>query len=129
MRGTRLGAWALAALGGALLLWLTGWAVAGPNVGPGGWGMCPMCPGAGPMPWGMAGGFGMGGLLMLLSMLLFWFAAIAGLVLVVRWLIGQGGGRGSDAVDPVEVARQRYARGEIDREEYERLQGDLTRAR
>ena len=53
-----------------------------------------------------------------------------GLVLGIRWLIradrnsrlgGPGGGPGAPRLDdPLEILRQRYARGEIDDEEFER---------
>lgn len=54
-------------------------------------------------------------------------AAIVLVVLGIRWLLRQGGaasvGGGSAAPrpdDPVEILRQRYAKGEIDDEEFNR---------
>ena len=123
-----LGTWALVALGGSLLLMLLGWATAGPagqaaGVGSGYGGM---------MPWagygGMMGGSGGMGTLMLLSMLLFWAAAILGLVALVRWAAGLPWGR-TEAMgdtDALEVTRRRYARGEITRDEYLRIRDDLA---
>ncbi len=64
--------------------------------------------------------------------LVVWLAIIVGLivliVLAVRWLLAQGGagrggrgyGPGPNPDDPLEILRQRYARGEIDDEEFER---------
>jgi putative membrane protein len=61
-------------------------------------------------------------------MMVVWIAIVVGIialiVLGVRWLMRNGGGdryrpdRPTD--DPMEILRQRYARGEIDDEEYER---------
>jgi uncharacterized membrane protein len=43
-------------------------------------------------------------------------AVIVGIVLGIRWLIGQGKTSQSDGA--VEIFRQRYARGEIDKDEF-----------
>ena len=66
-----------------------------------------------PMNWM----WGAGGLLMMLMMLLFWGLVIAVVVLGIRWLVSQGRAPRSDSA--LEVLRERYARGEIDREEFE----------
>ncbi|MFB3819654.1 MAG: SHOCT domain-containing protein [Candidatus Methylomirabilales bacterium] len=72
-----------------------------------------------PMMW-MWGAWGIG---MMIVMLLFWAAVIAGIVLGIRWLLGQGRpGRGDAALD---ILRERYARGEINREEFEQRKRDL----
>lgn len=125
-RGFGPGTWALIALGGAALLMLAVWALGGPTVGPG------PSPGYGPggmMPWGwgMAGAFGALMPLMLLSVALFWIAVILGIVALVRSAAGPSSGQREDASDALEIARRRYARGEINREEYERLREDLQR--
>ena len=74
--------------------------------------------GFGHMMWG--GGFGMAGGLM---MLVFWGAIIALIVFAVR---GFSAGSGSaDKSDAAEILRQRYAKGEIDDEEYERRKAKL----
>jgi putative membrane protein len=69
------------------------------------------------MMWG--GGYGFVGGLM---MLLFWGVLIALIVLAVRWLSDSRSGAGGSAGrrDPLEILRERYARGEIDDEEFER---------
>lgn len=65
------------------------------------------------MGWG--GGFGFFGGFM---MLVFWGVIIALIVLAVRWLSeGAKSGPRSDALD---VLRQRFAKGEIDEEEFAR---------
>lgn len=60
--------------------------------------------------------------LVVLVILLFWGAILACLVLLLLWLPRHWRG-GPDAL---EIARRRYARGEISRAEYERLRDDLT---
>lgn len=54
---------------------------------------------------------------MMLVMLLFWGLVIVGLVLGIRWLITQGREPRTDS--PLDILKRRYARGEIDRQEYE----------
>jgi len=70
-----------------------------------------------PMWWG-AWGFGM-----MFMMVLFWGLVIVGVVLVIRWLLGQGKETRTDSA--VEILRQRYARGEIDKDEFEARKKDL----
>ena len=67
--------------------------------------------------------WGAGGLVMMLMMLVFWGLVIAGLVVGLRWLVGQGGSAGRD--EALEILRQRYARGEIDKQEFETRKRDL----
>jgi putative membrane protein len=78
-----------------------------------GWGMHPM--------WGL---WGIGGIAMMLMMLVFWGVVIAGIVLGIRWLVSQGSTPRSDTA--LEILRQRYARGEINKEEFEAKKRDLT---
>ena len=78
--------------------------------------------------WGM-GGFGVAWLFGVFLVLLFWGLVIAALVLGIRWLI-RADQRGLQPPaprpdDPLEILRQRYARGEIDEEEYERRRRTL----
>ena len=77
------------------------------------WGMHPM--------WGF---WGVWGIAMMLFMLLFWGLVIAGVVLGIRWLLGQGRESRSDTA--LEILRQRYARGEINKEEFETKKRDLS---
>ena len=67
--------------------------------------------------------WGAGGLVMMLMMLVFWALIIAGVVIGLRWLIGQGRVGGRD--EAMEILRQRYARGEIDKQEFEARARDL----
>ena len=78
-----------------------------------GWDMHPM--------WWMGGAWGIG---MMFMMLLFWGLVIVGLVLGIRWLLSQGKEARSDSA--LEILRQRYARGEINKDEFEAKKKDLS---
>jgi putative membrane protein len=67
---------------------------------------------------------GMSGSGMMLMMLIFWALVIIAIVLGVRWILSQGGTSRSDTA--MEILRQRYARGEIEKEEFEARRKDLT---
>ena len=73
-----------------------------------------MMDGAGFMSgWGGWGGMAFGGFMML-----FWFALLVGLiVLIVRWLGGTP--RRNASRDALDTLKQRFARGEIDTGEFE----------
>jgi putative membrane protein len=60
---------------------------------------------------------------MMLMMLVFWGLVIVGLVLGIRWLVNQGRQSRSDSA--LDILRRRYARGEIDKEEFEARKRDL----
>lgn len=75
-------------------------------------------------PWG-GGGFGIFGMVF---MLVFWVLIIAGIVLVVKWLVEQGrsgGTYGSEGEAALDILKNRYARGEIGKEEFEAKKKDL----
>lgn len=65
-------------------------------------------------------------LFMVPMMLVFW----GGLIWLVVWLVRQSSGGASQAssreTDAVELARRRYARGEISREEFDQIRRDLS---
>lgn len=84
-----------------------------------------MMPGGGMMGWGGFGGYGMG-FVGWIFMLLFWGLIIVGLVLVVRWLWDQGRPGTGGADSPLEILKRRYARGEISKEEFDRMKQDLA---
>jgi putative membrane protein len=71
-------------------------------------------------PWGMHT-FG-GGILMFL----FWGAIIGGIALLVVGLARQGTQRVDRGESPLEILKRRYASGEIDREEFERMKELLS---
>ncbi len=88
--------------------------------GYGGWGM-------GPGMMGNWWGFGWSGGIF---MIVFWVVVVLALILLIKWLV-QSSGRnktvdgGSDQA--LEILRERYARGEIDKEEFEVKKKDLTK--
>ncbi len=61
-------------------------------------------------------------LAVILIMLLFWGMFFLGLFVAVRWMLGKGRGKPSEAL---EILRQRYARGEITKEDFEAKKSDL----
>ena len=71
---------------------------------------------------GMGGGWGMGfgGPLMIL----FWIAVIAGVVVLVKFVLDQSSRSARDKA-PLQILQERYARGEINREEYEQKRREL----
>ena len=59
-------------------------------------------------------------------MIVVWALVILGVVALVRWLGTGTGDRGeAERKTPVEILQERYARGEIKREEYEQKRRDL----
>jgi putative membrane protein len=72
----------------------------------------------------MSGMWGLWGIGMMLFMLLFWGLVIVGVVLGIRWLLSQGKETKSDSA--LEILRERYARGEINKEEFEARKRDLV---
>ncbi|MCH8505892.1 MAG: SHOCT domain-containing protein [Ectothiorhodospiraceae bacterium] len=77
--------------------------------------------------WHPASGWGhmlFGGLMMII----FWGGVIALIVLLIHWLGGPGDSRSHKerAPDALDILKQRYARGEIDREEYQQRKQDLA---
>jgi putative membrane protein len=62
-------------------------------------------------------------------MLLFWGLIIAGIILVVKWVIEQGRPGGAPAPggeSALDILKKRYARGDIGKEEYDRMKQDLS---
>ena len=76
--------------------------------------------------WGMHPGWwmwGPAGAVMTLMMLVFWALVITGLVIGIRWLVRQGRAERPDRA--LDILRERYARGEINKEEFEARRRDL----
>lgn len=77
---------------------------------------------------GMMGGWGMGwfgGIFMLV----FWVLVIVGLIFLIRWLIqstkGESGAILRNSSRALDILKERYARGEIDKQEFEEKKKDL----
>jgi len=70
--------------------------------------------------WGWGMGFGM------ISVVLFWVLVILGIVILVKWISGSSPGAGqTPAKTALDILKERYARGEIGREEFEQKKRDI----
>ncbi|MGE3571233.1 MAG: SHOCT domain-containing protein [Burkholderiales bacterium] len=60
-------------------------------------------------------------------MVLWWFLIILGIVVLAKWLFGGSGGSGRSAEGDraLTILRERYARGEIDKQEFDARRRDL----
>lgn len=78
--------------------------------------------------WGDMGGWGWGwGMFGVVHMLLWWVLIILGIVVLGKWLFGGGSRSDSRAADrALEILAERYARGEINKQEYEEKRRDLA---
>ncbi|MCC7184338.1 MAG: SHOCT domain-containing protein [Rhodocyclaceae bacterium] len=79
----------------------------------------------------MWGDYGMGwtwGIFGIIHMVLWWILLIVGIVVLVQWLrTGRAeGGRGA-ASHALEILEERYARGEIEKAEFDAKRRDLKR--
>ncbi len=70
-------------------------------------------------PWGTAMGWWM-----VVWMVLFWGGIIALIVWVITKLTRQNGS--TRRPNPLDIAKERYAKGEISREEFEQIKKDLS---
>ncbi len=80
-----------------------------------------------PWDWNTWGGWWAGMTVMMLSMVIFW----GGIIALVVWLIVRLTRRESTAGTaerhtPLDIARERYAKGEITKEEFDRIKRDLS---
>lgn len=67
-----------------------------------------------------------GGLFMFFFMLLFWALVIAGAVWFIRYVAnGVSGGRAPGSKNALDILKERYAKGEIDKDEFEAKKKDI----
>lgn len=77
-----------------------------------------MFDGMGTYGWGTGFGF--------IFMILFWALIILGIIAMVKWLAGTSANTGTPLSKSArQILDERYARGEIDSEEYEKKKRDL----
>jgi len=75
--------------------------------------------------YGMMGNWGYAGWLGWLIMALFWIIVIIGIAVLIKWLLNRGNmGFGKKAA--LDVLKERYAKGEIDKKEFEEKKKDLV---
>ena len=73
------------------------------------------------MGWG--GGWGWFGIV---HMVLWWFLIILGIMVLAKWLFGSSGSsRSAESDRALSILRERYARGEIDKQEFDARRRDL----
>jgi putative membrane protein len=77
------------------------------------------------MHWGDYGwgiGFGWGWFFMVI----FWILVILGIIYLIKVVAGRG--KGIEKEDtPLNILKKRYAKGEITKEEFEKIKDDLTK--
>lgn len=77
--------------------------------------------------WNMMYGYGYGYSWgeMWFFMIAFWALAIIGIAVLVRWLASESKGEFGGGNSALRILRERYAKGEIDRKEFEARKKDL----
>lgn len=74
---------------------------------------------------GMMGSWGTGGFGMIF-MTVFWLLAIFGLIFLLKWIFPFKKDKIESDLTAIEILKQRYARGEIDKAEFESKKQTLT---
>lgn len=71
------------------------------------------------LAWGWIGG---------IAMILFWLLIVVGLVVLIRFLLAKTRSDGlgiNSRRDALDILKERYAKGEIDKQEFEQKRSDL----
>jgi putative membrane protein len=71
--------------------------------------------------WGMGFGFGW------IAMIIFWAFLLLGIVYLVKMIAG-GSKKDDKEKTAIDILKMRYAKGEISKEEFEKIKDDLTRS-
>lgn len=84
------------------------------------------------MHWNFGYGWGMGMGLGCFLVLVFWVLVILGFIYLIKMILGGKGEQGGESKvigpdKPLEIIKIRYAKGEITREEFEKMKEDLKR--
>ena len=78
--------------------------------------------------WGSWGGLWPG-----MGFMMLWIIGVGGIITLVVWLVWKFSGRHGSGLDsgtrhdPIDIAKERYARGEITREQYEQIRNDILK--
>jgi putative membrane protein len=83
--------------------------------------------GPGEPPWGWHMWWGAWGIGMLIFMILFWALIVAGIIALIRWAFGWSGagGRAVGGSRAIDILKERYAKGELTRDQFEAMRRDL----
>lgn len=73
--------------------------------------------------WGMGYGWGMG--FGWMFVVIFWVLVIIGIVYLIT--LAAGGKKRASEESPLDILKRRYAKGEITREEFEKMKEDLKK--
>lgn len=73
--------------------------------------------------YGMGHGMGFVGMIF---PIVFWLMIVVGIMLLVKWVITQTKSANEESETALDILKKRYARGEINKEEFEEKKRDLT---